>query len=156
MDHRYAYQSGKSQISKWLRDLISVNQNYNSLDGQMRQFFASMQHRSFVPKLKQLEQLQLELDNDEENLKIKNGLLKSSTGELGRFSHLKRQLEASQCCSNSKGDKKEVSNLKGTTTTPTMMTMGNTRVVVNNRRKVVPAGYRKRLDSMARGGDSSD
>ena len=34
-----------------------------------------MNQRSFVPKLKQLEQLQLELDNDEENLKIKNGLL---------------------------------------------------------------------------------
>ena len=41
----------------------------------MRQFYSSMNQRSFVPKLKQLEQLQLELDNDEENLKIKNGLL---------------------------------------------------------------------------------
>lgn len=33
-----------------------------------------------MPKLKQLEQLQLELDNDEENLKIKNGLLNRSLG----------------------------------------------------------------------------
>ena len=27
LDHRYAYQSGRGQISKWLRDLIQVNSN---------------------------------------------------------------------------------------------------------------------------------
>ena len=54
----------------------------------MCNFYVNMQKRSFVPKLKQLEQLQLELDNEEENLKIKNGLLLnkplvSAAGEPG-------------------------------------------------------------------------
>jgi hypothetical protein len=41
-----------------------------------------MLSKNFVPKLKQLEQLQLELDNDEENLMIKQQLIKKQTDAL--------------------------------------------------------------------------
>ena len=77
MDHRYAYQSGKSQISKWLRDLIQTNNSFLSLEYPMRAFYHQMSIRGFTPKLKQLEQLQLELDNEEENTIIKQSLLRS-------------------------------------------------------------------------------
>ena len=51
-----------------------------------------------MPKLKQLEQLQLELDNDEENQKIKNGLLNKphynlkAIDQAGKFRHLRALL----------------------------------------------------------------
>lgn len=57
LDHRYAYQSGKSQISKWLRDLIQTNNNFQSLEFPMKAFFSQMTVRGFTPKLRQLEQL---------------------------------------------------------------------------------------------------
>ena len=43
----------------------------------MRAFYHQMSIRGFTPKLKQLEQLQLELDNEEENIIIKQSLLRS-------------------------------------------------------------------------------
>jgi hypothetical protein len=45
----------------------------------MQAFFHQMSIRGFTPKLKQLEQLQLELDNEEENILIKQSLLKRLT-----------------------------------------------------------------------------
>jgi Rad3-related DNA helicase len=55
MDHRYAYQSGKSQISKWLRDLIITNASFGSLEFALSSFFRQMSYKKFVPKLRQLE-----------------------------------------------------------------------------------------------------
>jgi hypothetical protein len=75
IDHRYSFQSGKSQISKWLRDLIVTNATFGSLDYALVLFFKQMANRKFIPKLRQLEEIQLELDNDDENIKIKQGLL---------------------------------------------------------------------------------
>jgi hypothetical protein len=43
----------------------------------MQAFYHQMQIRGFQPKLKQLEQLHLELDNEEENFLIKKSLLNS-------------------------------------------------------------------------------
>lgn len=71
IDHRYSFQSGKSQISRWLRDLITTNNTFCALDSSLAQFFKKMEARNFVPKLRQLKEIQLELDNDEENRNIK-------------------------------------------------------------------------------------
>lgn len=75
MDHRYSYQSGKSQISKWLRDLITTNMTFESLEDNLKLFYQDMKQRNFTPKLKRLENLQLELEDEEENVKIKQNLI---------------------------------------------------------------------------------
>ena len=52
IDHRYSFQSGKSQISRWLRDLITTNASFGTLENQLAAFFQQMESRNFVPKLK--------------------------------------------------------------------------------------------------------
>lgn len=58
-------------ISKWLRPNILRFDTFSKFDLKTRGFFQQMKCKGFVPKVQQLEQLKIELDeNDEKEIKV--------------------------------------------------------------------------------------
>ena len=51
VDERYAYNSNKSQVSKWLRNRITEHSNFAELSVILTDFFADMKARGFVAKV---------------------------------------------------------------------------------------------------------
>lgn len=73
MDERFSWTSNKNGISKWLRSNIQVFPSYDKFDLKMRAFFQQMKFKGFVPKVKQLEQVKVELDeNGEQEIKLQS------------------------------------------------------------------------------------
>jgi len=66
IDERYNWQANRSQISRWLRDRVKVFGNTEELKSSLETFFSDMSARKFVPKVEQLAQIQLEIDEEGE------------------------------------------------------------------------------------------
>ena len=54
-------------MSKWLRDQIVTPRDFATFDKRLRAFFLSMEAHKFTPKVKQLEQLTVALDDEDMN-----------------------------------------------------------------------------------------
>jgi len=81
VDERYSWASNRSQISRWLRDRVRVANSTEDIVESLNRFFTDMKGRGFVPKVEQLAQVHLEIDNEEGN---KKGGKTSKLGRIGR------------------------------------------------------------------------
>jgi hypothetical protein len=86
-DERFAWRTNAQGISKWLRSQVVTYKIYDQFDLKMRAFFQQMAHRNFTPKVKQLEQLCVEINEGDEaqmrinsKMKIDNNQDKSRKG----------------------------------------------------------------------------
>ena len=51
IDERYAYNSNRGQVSKWLRDKIKTPKDFVELDETLNDFFVEMDGKGFVAKV---------------------------------------------------------------------------------------------------------
>lgn len=68
MDERFNWPLNQKGISKWLRNHVQKPENYDKFDLKMRAFFQQMNARGFIPKVKQLEQLNVEIEEGEDKV----------------------------------------------------------------------------------------
>ena len=80
MDCRYSYSSNRSQVSKWLREAIKEPKDFDAFDLQLQTFYSKMQEMNLQPKVKLLEQLKVEFDEDPVLPKVINSKRKFDYG----------------------------------------------------------------------------
>lgn len=89
VDERYTWQTNRREISKWLRDRVRVWQSTDDLTSVLLSFFEEMKGRNFVPKVEQLAQVHLEIDEEEDQVRRqkskKNGEAAPRRSKIGKI-----------------------------------------------------------------------